>query len=197
MNKSTVIEFIRRVPVNPGSIARQRAFCMDGFSISIQVGRSHYCTPRVDDASYYTEFEIGYPSSPVPELIPYVDGEYSEKMDLTKEVYAYVPLEVIENIVKGHGGIWQVNYSLLKERMIDTLYKMILSQLPKYFNGSKKSGISTNIVFPEGKGSLSLDSGRYFTNVEGHSFSHVSIEGVIMKHVSAYVEKTISTGVVN
>jgi hypothetical protein len=70
--------------------------CADGLTLSVQASRHHYCMPRVDDADYYTEVEIGFPNQYIPELEVFSDGG---------GVYGYVPVEVVNEILEKHGGI--------------------------------------------------------------------------------------------
>jgi len=69
--------------------------CNDGFSFSLQASRFHYCTPRNDEGPY-TAFEIGFPSS----LLPPEFEDYSDGPD----VYAYVPKDMVVQLIKDHGG---------------------------------------------------------------------------------------------
>jgi hypothetical protein len=80
---------------------RPRAICKDGFSISIQAGSGLYCHPRQDWMYEYDMVELGYPSNP-DDLI----AEYAEDPDdLTGTVYAYVPVEVVDQLLEKHGGL--------------------------------------------------------------------------------------------
>lgn len=79
----------------------ERMLCNDGFSMSVQASRYHYCCPRENDAFPYTTFEIGFPSKRIPEA-----NEYAEEPKRhTKTVFGYVPLEVVLKIIKKHGGL--------------------------------------------------------------------------------------------
>lgn len=79
---------------------RPRLLCNDGFSISVQASKFHYCRPRLDGAQDYEEVELGYPSNE-DELI----NDYAEDDDYTRTVYGYVPIEVVEKLIEKHGGI--------------------------------------------------------------------------------------------
>lgn len=79
---------------------RPRLFCNDGFSISVQASKFHYCSPRLDGAQDYEAVELGYPSNE-DELI----NDYAEDDDYTETVYGYVPIEVVEKLIEKHGGI--------------------------------------------------------------------------------------------
>lgn len=79
---------------------RPRLFCNDGFSISVQASKSHYCRPRLDGPQDYEAVELGYPSDE-DELI----NDYAEGDNYTKTVYGYVPIEVAERLIEKHGGI--------------------------------------------------------------------------------------------
>ena len=80
---------------------RPRLLCNDGFSISVQASKFHYCRPRLDGAQDYEAVELGYPSME-DELI----NEYAEDdWNYTETVYGYVPIEVVEKLIEKHGGI--------------------------------------------------------------------------------------------
>ena len=80
---------------------RPRAVCADGFSMSIQGGtRGHYCVPR-KLCREYQKVEIGFPSEIEPLLLPYAEEEETP----TETVYGFVEMDVVEEVVKKHGGI--------------------------------------------------------------------------------------------
>ena len=81
--------------------------CADGFSMSVQVGYSLYSTPK-KIAKRYSAVEIGYPSDHEPliekwaEFAPFDEDEVP---DYTDTVYPYVPVGVVDKVLKKHGGI--------------------------------------------------------------------------------------------
>ena len=75
---------------------RPTVICNDGFSMSIQASKKHYCSPKADNEKEYKSIEIGIPSEEVPEL---------EKYRFDKYGFANVPFEVAEKIIKKHKGI--------------------------------------------------------------------------------------------
>lgn len=79
--------------------ARIRVVCKDGFSISIQAGRAHNSDPRNDDGPY-SHVECGFPSAPDVLLIP-----FAEDSNFVRSIYPYVPAEVIDKVIRLHGGI--------------------------------------------------------------------------------------------
>ena len=80
---------------------RPRLLCNDGFSVSVQASKFHYCSPRLDGAQDYEAVELGYPSNE-DELI----NEYAEDdWNYTETVYGYVPIEFVEKLIEKHGGI--------------------------------------------------------------------------------------------
>ena len=81
---------------------RMRVQCNDGFLISIQASACHYCEPRRTFEGPYTELELGYPSCSEELLIPYMEDNYCKPEDT---VYPYVPVEVVDKVIKKHGGI--------------------------------------------------------------------------------------------
>jgi len=85
--------------------------CTDGFTMSVQVGYSLYCKPK-KVAKRYSEVEIGYPSEREPLLEENVElgifdlQSNDEKfVDYTDTVYPYVPVKVVDKVLKKHGGI--------------------------------------------------------------------------------------------
>lgn len=82
---------------------RRKLICNDGFSMSVQASRIHYCHPRENNADFYTEVEIGYPSDVEDELIYYAEDRYHP----TETVYGYVPVELVDKIISKHGGVVQ------------------------------------------------------------------------------------------
>lgn len=81
---------------------RSKIQCNDGFSISIHASASHYCEPRRTFEGPYTELELGYPSCSEELLIPYMEDDCCKPEDT---VYPYVPVEVVDKVIKKHGGI--------------------------------------------------------------------------------------------
>ena len=77
--------------------------CADGFSMSVQVGPHLYSTPK-KVAKRYSNVEIGYPSEREPLLEKYVESFYTEP-DYTDSIYPYVPVKVVDKVLKKHGGI--------------------------------------------------------------------------------------------
>ena len=78
-----------------------RVVCANGFSMSVQAHDGAYCSPRANNARKYNEVEVGFPSSAEPLLMDYCDDpEYP-----TETVYAYVPTQVVTNIIAKHGGM--------------------------------------------------------------------------------------------
>lgn len=83
---------------------RPAVVCKDGFTISIQASDSHYCTPRTSTEKEYETVELGYPSEP-DDIIT----DYAEDDNLTKTVYGYVPVTVVDKLLEKHGGIVDIN----------------------------------------------------------------------------------------
>ena len=67
----------------------------DGTALSVQANDGAYCKPRVNNAERYTEVEVDA-SPKLPELEEYADGD---------TVYGYVPVGVLDAVVRKHGGI--------------------------------------------------------------------------------------------
>ena len=80
---------------------RKPIICNDGFRISVQGGTYyHYCNPREKCNEYY-EVECGFPSEKEDLIMEYAESPENP----TETVYAYVPIRVIEDVIKKHGGI--------------------------------------------------------------------------------------------
>lgn len=79
-------------------MVNKHVVCADGFSVSIQASHSHYCEPRQDEGPWI-EVELGFPNMPVPSLDRWADGDPE-----TADVYAWVPVGVVEELIASHGG---------------------------------------------------------------------------------------------
>ncbi len=84
---------------------RPRIVCVDGFSVSIQAGDGLYCCPRenLEDGKYET-VELGYPSEEESLIAEYAE----DPEELCDTVYAQVPVEVVDEMIRKHGGIVNV-----------------------------------------------------------------------------------------
>ena len=82
--------------------------CSDGFEMSVQVGFSLYSTPK-KVAKRYSAVEIGFPSEHEPLIEEYAETFYKEDgedvTDYTDTVYPYVPVRIVDKVLKKHGGI--------------------------------------------------------------------------------------------
>ena len=77
--------------------------CADGFKMSVQVGFSLYSTPK-KVAKRYSAVEIGFPSEHEP-LIEEFAERVEDVTDYTDTVYPYVPVKIVDKVLKKHGGI--------------------------------------------------------------------------------------------
>ena len=87
---------------------RPRIVCLDGESISVQASEYHYCEPRIIlENGDYTRVEVGYPSCEPPESWhKYAEGEsYIDDLDYCDTIYAFIPIELVKEFIKKHGGI--------------------------------------------------------------------------------------------
>ena len=82
--------------------------CSDGFTMSVQVGYSLYSTPK-KVAKRYSAVEIGFPSDHEPLIEEYAETFYKDDgedvTDYTDTVYPYVPVKIVNKVLKKHGGI--------------------------------------------------------------------------------------------
>lgn len=96
-------EFLKNNPINKYNHVRQRAFCKDGFNVSIQASEDHRCIPCVDNSNDgYSHVELGYPSLIEISLLPYKEGDTSDPLET---VYNYVPVSTLDRVLRKHGGI--------------------------------------------------------------------------------------------
>ena len=80
--------------------------CSDGFSMSVQVGSSLYSTPK-KVSKRYSAVEIGFPSEDESLIEKYAENLHDEDafVNSTNTVYPYVPVKVVNKVLKKHGGI--------------------------------------------------------------------------------------------
>ena len=82
--------------------------CVDGFEMSVQVGFSLYSEPK-KVAKRYSAVEIGFPSDYEPLIEEYAETFYKDDgedvTDYTDTVYPYVPVKIVNKVLKKHGGI--------------------------------------------------------------------------------------------
>ena len=82
--------------------------CSDGFKMSVQVGYSLYSEPK-KVAKRYSNVEVGFPSDHEPLIEEYAETFYKEDemdvTDYTDTVYPYVPVKIVDKVLKKHGGI--------------------------------------------------------------------------------------------
>lgn len=83
-------------------LIRPMAHYKDGFSISIQAAQNACCRPRVTYGGPYIKVELGYPNEPEPIIFDYREDPDD---DYISTVYPYVPVEIVDEIIKKHGGI--------------------------------------------------------------------------------------------
>lgn len=93
---------VRRI-LDDGLAVRYRVNCRDGFSVSIQAGSRFYCTPRINGGPW-TEVELGYPSAHPGRRIA-KHGECMHKRMPTKTIYSYVPVQLVHDLIRKHGGV--------------------------------------------------------------------------------------------
>ncbi len=82
--------------------------CVDGFEMSVQVGYHLYSEPK-KVAKRYSAVEIGFPSDHEPLIEEYAETFYKDDgedvTDYTDTVYPYVPVKIVNKVLKKHGGI--------------------------------------------------------------------------------------------
>ena len=79
-----------------------RVTCRDGFTVSVQGGIHSYSDPRANFGPW-SAVELGFPSDPVTDNVRQYKEDESEPDENT--VYAYVPVELVDEMLWLHGGI--------------------------------------------------------------------------------------------
>ena len=74
--------------------------CKSGLTLSVQASDTHYCSPRSNNGPW-TEVEVGFPSRKVESIIDWAEDPY----DPCNTVYGYVPVAVLEEVIKDNGGL--------------------------------------------------------------------------------------------
>ena len=97
----------------PHEIPCPRVHCVDGFSMSVQVGPPFMC--RRDTHGRWVTVEIALPSKPEPLLEPF---NFHAGVEDVTPVYCQVPVTTLATIVDMHGGILEDSYQELRERKV-------------------------------------------------------------------------------
>lgn len=106
MNTNEFLQKYRRKENEFFVFARPRMVCADGFSVSVQAGYGLYSDPR-EDSDYYNAVELGYPSKEDSLITPYAESLNNP----TGTVYGMVPVEVVDSLIKKHGGLIGIDRS--------------------------------------------------------------------------------------
>lgn len=80
--------------------------CASGLKMSVQASAFHYCTPRESEGPWST-VEIGFPTERVEALMKWME-DWGDT-DPTEAVYAYVPVEVVAQVIADNGGFAPVS----------------------------------------------------------------------------------------
>lgn len=105
MNASELNEYLSGEESESGfKDIKPRIELNDGESLSVQTGRTHYCTPRSNQGPW-ADVEVGFPSVEPPESwAQYFDGDW-QSGDRTASVYGYVPIGLVVDFIEAHGGV--------------------------------------------------------------------------------------------
>lgn len=81
-----VHEHFKRHPWKPGDyyVVRPPIVCCDGWKVSVQASRAHYCSPKSNLCDYYNQVEIWGPDTDEPE--------------------GYVAVDDVNRLIHNHGG---------------------------------------------------------------------------------------------
>jgi hypothetical protein len=93
----------------------RQGFFIGGVWVSVQGGYGKHSWPDTDGHSWYTEWEIGFPSQEIKELLPFKSW-YSQEKRPEDSVYTQVPTEVLLEIISRLGAITE-RESVVKETL--------------------------------------------------------------------------------
>lgn len=82
---------------HPGPV-RPKLRCADGFTLSVQGSRGHYCSPR-DDVDQYTSVEVWCWSQAT------VPSKLKKHVQCKDEPLGWVPVSDVNALVHQHGGL--------------------------------------------------------------------------------------------
>ena len=86
---------------------RKQIRCNDGFRMSVQASREHFCSPR-NDVGPYDGVEVAYPSEWEDLLLPYTDNNTDRTPAIcgaAPTLYVNVPPQVIHAVIQKHAGL--------------------------------------------------------------------------------------------
>jgi hypothetical protein len=87
------------------NVQRPAIRCKSGLTLSIQANKGVQCCPKEDNGPY-TEFEVGFPSKTIADLMPYIFDHYGKgDPKPTASTYWFVPAEVINKVINDNGGM--------------------------------------------------------------------------------------------
>lgn len=74
--------------------------CPDGYTVSIQASKYHYCSPKQNNQAEYYAVELGFPNQIEEELLTFAE----EPEDPLDTVYGFVPMAIVCKILTKHGA---------------------------------------------------------------------------------------------
>lgn len=83
---------------------RPRLITADGFELSVQASSNHYSTPRRNHGPW-TEVEVGALSGVPEPWSKWIKYAEDRTIDPTKTVYGWVPIKMVDDLIKLHGGL--------------------------------------------------------------------------------------------
>jgi len=121
-NKTTMKTTTTKMNYYQGTTSiRPRVYCADGVSLSIQASEYAYCHPRQRYNRHWTTYvsvEVGYiyDENTQPFSPPDIWREYQSGND---EIWAYVPVSVVEEFIEAHGGEVEAPLDPFEEKIIE------------------------------------------------------------------------------
>lgn len=137
MNVNTFLEKTRVMGSCGLLQIRPRIICRDGVSLSVQASASHYSTPR-DNRCDYEEVEVGYPSEMPPKSWGYYFGDDFTPETATHSIYAYIPIDMVQDWIDSHGGIsYRKTILVARYLKVKSALRNLYYKLTKKENGNE------------------------------------------------------------
>ena len=88
-----LFHFVQDTPEKKDELVR----CKSGFTFTVKVGQNYACLPQKDGCPSYSYVEVQNPTEYDDLLVPYEDTSRDN-------IYTYVPIWTVHQLIKRHGG---------------------------------------------------------------------------------------------
>ena len=88
-----LFHYVQDTPEKKDELVR----CKSGFAFTVKVGQNYACLPQKDGCPSYSYVEVQNPTEYDDLLVPYEDISRDN-------IYTYVPIWTVHQLIKRHGG---------------------------------------------------------------------------------------------